>query len=221
MRRMTTSKESTKQSAPRRPAMRGPRLGVWIGIFGALLLLASGCSLNFLTSLFYEKPVIKLDERFSQNLAIPLPTFKKPNKKRPPAHAEVLERRGVPDCVRVWWRRDGTLITSSDHSGRRNQIAEMLRTNKQSWIYLDEDEEVVFQQSGAGYQVQPISAILKLIAKYGDPSERNPPVIRNGHIHETWRWYDHGLQIELVDGKEDPSLRMRFQATGAGTFIAK
>lgn len=78
---------------------------------------------------------------------------------------------------------------------------------------------MVFKNDGAAYSVRPLTEQLKLLCQYGDPSNKVTPVVIDGQAHETWMWYEHGLQLELVDGHVVKS--QKFQATGAGTILMK
>jgi hypothetical protein len=162
-----------------------------------------------------------VSERFSMNLAPPPGWLADPKAPLAPAEKEVLQRRGVPDFVRFWWRPDGSLVTSSDFAGRRDAFPELIKAVKKSWIYLKEDkpEEVAFLRNGASYSVRPLAEPLKLICQYGDPSSRVPPFTADGERHEVWTWIEHGLQIEMIDGKVKNT--KNFQGTGAGTILTK
>ena len=183
--------------------------------FAALLLLAAvavaGCSRN--------EHRIEIDHRFSINVVkVPI-WYPDPAMQLTPAQEEVRFRYGNPDYFHFWWRPDGSLITSSDLSGRQHLANKELETIKTTWVYLREDFEIVFTRSGGGYGTIPITEKIRLICKYGDPGEKSPPKIRDGQTHEYWRWIEHGIQIHLVDGVEID--RTTFQGTGAGTYLGK
>lgn len=187
-------------------------------LFACLLAVAAlcGCARN--------KNVLEFDPRFSMNLIKPPAEFPPKKAKLTPAESEALARLGKPDFIRVWWRPDGTPITSSDLSGKRDQIPQMLSTNKKSWIYMSGGEEgepieVLFRGNGAGYTKRPVGETLKLICQYGDPSSKSVPVVRRGETYETWQWIEYGLQVELCEGHEVG--RSRFAATGTGTYLGK
>ncbi|HOE97450.1 MAG TPA: hypothetical protein PLS90_04715 [Candidatus Sumerlaeota bacterium] len=174
-------------------------------------LAAGGCSRN--------KYQIEIDRRFSMNL-VRVPDWYPPaNQPLGPAEADVLQRMGKPDFFRLWWREDGSLITSSDLSGRIDQVPETLQVMQRSWLYPALEQEVLFLNDGQSYRVQPMSEVIKLVARYGDPSSRTPPVLRNGRMYETWQWIEYGLQIEMVDGL--PGKVTHFPATGTGTYLGK
>ena len=173
-------------------------------------VLAGGCS---------KAKVIEIDDHFSYNVArVPAGYFESPKLQWTPAQKDVLSRRGAPDFVRFWWRPDGSIIRSSDLMSRGNEkMKEQMTGVKQSWIYMQDGEEVLFV--GPGHRTQPLSEVMKLICAYGDPSERKPPVMRGGHMYETWQWIDQGIQIEFVDGQEGS--RTHFKGTGSGTYLLK
>lgn len=196
-----------------------PRLFAFhsIRIFLALALVfaASGCAHKFNYG---------VNERFSMNIGPVPPWLTDPKAPLRPAEKEVLERRGMPDFIRVWWKTDGSPITSSDLSGRHDEYQEIVNAAPKSWLYVraekgDKDEEVVFVNDGASYRVRPLSEQLKLLCQYGDPSNKITPVVIDGLKHETWMWYEHGLQLELVNGHVISS--KNFPATGAGTILMK
>lgn len=194
-------------------------------MLATVALMAAACASN--------KVDIAIDDRFSWNVAKVPPNFNGPKIKHNPAETEVLARKGVPDFIRIWWNADGSLIRSSDLSGRRDQVGQILATNKKSWIYMDAEEskegegsedapkgeEILFRTNGNGYRSQPLSGAMRLVCLYGDPSTRSTPVERGGSTHETWIWIDRGIQVELVDGK--PGKERHITATGSGTYLIK
>jgi hypothetical protein len=185
-----------------------------------LCLLALGCMMS-------PPLIVKLDHHFSMNVGKPPTGFPDKRLKLSAAESEVLARRGNPDFIRIWWRSDGSLITSSDLSGHHDEMNPMLNASKKSWIYLntgdkensgkDNGEEVIFV--GSGYKVRPLDQKLKLVCTYGDPDDRSAPTMRDGATFETWRWIEYGIQIELMDGKEVS--RTNFNASGSGTYLGK
>ena len=193
------------------------RLTVQALSLAILALLASGCA-----SIKYTYPI---NERFSMNVSPTPAWFSNPKNDLRAAEKEVLQRRGRPDFVRIWWNVTGSPITSSDLSGQHEQIREMAKAAKKSWIYLtdakgdDKGEEVIFLRDGAAYRVKPLSDIFKLICQYGDPSSKSVPLMIDGTSHETWIWMEYGLQIELVEGQINQT--KHFNATGKGTYILK
>lgn len=178
---------------------------------GLFLLLAAGCS---------TPQMIDLDYHFSMNVAKPPAGFPDKKLKLTAAESEVVARRGKPDFIRIWWRPDGSLIRSSDLAGKGDTVGVILGAAKKSWIYMTDEkeaEEVLFV--GPGYKVRPLDEKIKLVCTYGDPSTRTPPIMRDGHMCETWLWIEHGLQLELQDGKEFS--RSNFDAAGSGTYLGK
>jgi hypothetical protein len=164
--------------------------------------------------------MIEFDPRFSYNLVRTPPWFPDKKQKVGVAEQSILDSRGRPDFMRIWWRPDGELISSRDLAGLPpEQVAERLATSDKSWIYSRDNEEVIFLRAGASYRTHPLSEKTKLVCTYGDPSNISPPVVRDGQTHETWQWIEHGLQIEFVDGAE--LNRTHFKATGAGTYLLK
>ena len=188
------------------------------------LLLVLALPLAGVTGCARDKQVIEFDRRFSINVVKTPYWF--PGKRTPlsPAQEEVLFNMGRPDLIRFWWRTDGTLITSSDLTGRQpEELGRQLQTMDHSWIYLDAikggGREVMFLNNGRSYKVRPLDEILALVCKYGDPNDRSSPQIADGIRHETWRWLEFGIQVELVDGRVVNE--SHFQATGQGTWVSK
>ncbi len=195
--------------SPLRPSLAG-YWGLTV-IVGWASFAAAGCSRN--------KRVVELDTYFSYNVAEVPVWFEDPEIVRGVAESEVLVRRGRPDYIRFWWRRDGALITSSDLSGKHHRVPQELTLINKSWVYLGEDEEVVFVNEGRSYKTEPLTETLKLVCEYGDPGDKSPPIYRDGARRETWLWYDHGFLVELRDGKVVD--KKYFPASGAGTYRLK
>ena len=188
----------------------GLRVEVVLSLLTAVLA-TTGCARDH---------VIEIDPRYSLNVIRTPVWWPGEDKELTPAQQEVLFRYGIPDNIRLWWRRDGSFITSSDLSGREpKDIAYELQTMRHSWIYLDSKDEIRFSNNGMEYEVEPLSEVLEKICLYGDPSFRSQPRLVNGVMRETWQWMEFGEQIELVDG-EIVSTRY-FDATGQGTWVLK
>jgi hypothetical protein len=186
------------------------RLG-WLSLLLAPLL-AVGCS--------HAKYQYGLDDHFSMNMIRPPAWLGDPKADLKPAEKEVLQRRGRPDFIRVWWNSDGSLIRSSDLAFRSDQVPQLIKAARKSWIYLgsgEKGEEVNFLRDGASYSAKELSEPIRLICEYGDP-ERSTPVMVNGEKRETWIWVDRGMKATLVDGKVDSTMEFS-RGSGAGTYI--
>ncbi len=131
-----------------------------------------------------------------------------------------MARWGPPEFFRFWWLIDGEFITSSDLSGMFDTMETELGQAKQTWVYTRRGQEIEFLDSGA-YLENPVSEKLKLICKYGDPSDKKAASfsLKTGGKKETWIWYDFGIKVVFIDDLEIS--RERFQATGRGTWRAK
>lgn len=194
------------------PKIRILSAGLATLIFSALIL-TPGCQ---------RAQVMQFDNGFSVNL-IRVPHWF-PGKKEvlSPAEADVFFRRGRPDFIRFWWRPDGSLVTSSDLTGRTDNLGQTMSETPKSWIYLSEGEEVLFKAQGQSYEVQPLSPLMELVCQYGDPSNRTRPVmLADGSMRETWQWYDYGIEVTLIDKKPVGEPRHTLPATGMGTWIHK
>ena len=184
----------------------------WGVLLGLVWLAGLGCSRG-------EKHQVDFRTEFSKNV-VPTPLWFPGEIETSPAERSVLRKRGAPDYLRYWWNPDGSLVTSSDlRSLDLEERKRKLTVMRKSWIYTRDNEEVIFTPDGGEYKIQPISEVIRLICRYGDPSIKNEPVYHDGVRRETWLWIDHGLKVVLEDGKvvEQES----FSPTGAGTFIAK
>jgi hypothetical protein len=181
-------------------------------LFAALLCLAAACGGN--------KHIIEFDNRFSMNVVKTPHWF--PDKKMPltEAEQEVLFRNGPPDLIRFWWKPDGSIITTSDLTGKADEMPRLLQETRKSWIYLGAKEEIVFRGDGA-WDREPLGELIEMICTYGDPSSRGRPILRSdGHTYETWQWIEHGMQVEMIDGKVG-TISHPFPATGSGTWGLK
>ncbi|MCE5231346.1 hypothetical protein LLG95_17355 [bacterium] len=180
----------------------------------ALVVLASalaGCSRN--------KHAIEVDPRYSMNV-VKTPYWFPDDKSLFPVERDVFDRYGAPEYMRLWWRDDGTFITSSDLSGKdKEAIFQDMDHMKKSWIYIRMDKEVVFSADHSHHFEQPITETLKLICQYGDP-QRNRPVEIDGHTREAWLWMEHGKQALLEDGRLIKISNIGV-GTGTGTIISK
>jgi hypothetical protein len=194
---------------PKRPAPRHPTVLLALLVLG--VALGAGCVRN--------KQVIDFNPDFSMNVVKTPPWF--PGKlDLTPAESNVIFKMGKPDLIRYWWRPDGSLITSSDLTGKDPaELGEQLRTMDQTWIYQREKQEVYFENNERDYEVKPLDELMELVCLYGDPSHRSAPRAFEGQMRETWQWIEYGLQIQLLDGKIVE--RSHFQATGQGTWGLK
>ena len=187
--------------------------------FYGVCLLMLGLSL-VLSSCASQPKVVELDHRFSMNVAKTPKWFPGENAQMTPAEQEVYARYGRPDYIRFWWRPDGSMLTTSDLSGKeQTQVNEMIENMKKSWIYDFDDKEIVFSNTGGSYREQKPDEKTKLICTYGDPNSRVGPTRLEGQMVETWIWYEHGLKVVLTDGVE--TNRSYFPASGAGTYLGK
>ncbi len=180
-------------------------------IFAGLLVLWTGCARN--------KHILELDYHFSMKVLEAPEWYPGENDELGPGQTDIYQRMGSPDYLRFWWRPDGSIITTSDLASRGSEKIMMdMKSCDKSWIFLREGEEVIFYKKG-GYKKQPLDESVKLLCTYGDPTLRNPPVIKNGRKMETWIWIDRGIRIVLEDGKEVD--RAYTTPTGSGTIISK
>lgn len=191
-----------------RPASRAL---LW-GLLAAGAFIATGCR--------GPECLIEFDKKFSYNV-VKTPVCYPPEKlKLTAAQAQIIARWGPPDFFRFWWLIDGEFITSSDLSGMFETLQTELGQTKQTWIYTRRGQEIEFLDSGA-YLESPVSEKLKLICKYGDPSNKKAANFstRTGNKKETWIWYDFGIKIVFINDLEIS--RERFQASGRGTWRSK
>ena len=177
----------------------------------ALVLLATagtGCGRNV--------KIIELDHRFSMNV-LRTPYWFPGDMELTPAELEILDRYGPPNYIRFWWREDGSMITSSDLSGRDGEVIQAdINNMSKSWIYMHIDKEVVFSPDRASRREQEIGELTRLICNYGDPGMRS---VSPDGLRETWIWIDYGKQATLLNGRLVNVSRR--QPTGAGTWTLK
>ncbi|MEN6627385.1 MAG: hypothetical protein ABFD69_14265 [Candidatus Sumerlaeia bacterium] len=167
-----------------------------------------------------NKHTIEVDQRYSMNIVKTPYWF--PDEETPllPVEKDVFDRYGKPQFMRLWWRDDGTFITSSDLAGKDQEIiGQDMNNMKKSWIYPKLNKEVVFSADHQSQTEQPISEALDLICKYGDPS-KNRPVEVEGHTRETWIWLEHGKKALIEDGRVLKVSNFSV-GTGTGTIISK
>jgi hypothetical protein len=161
------------------------------------------------------------DERFSINVLEPPACYPDPENPLNAAEGDIYTLHGRPDFIRFWWNPHGRFITTSDLSGQRDHLADKMATMKKSWIYVEEDLEIIFRPNGDGYlPSRPVSPMLKTICEFGDPSYRSDPLYHNGVRKENWHWIESGLLIELEGGVE-LTRKYIHQGTGQGTFLGK
>lgn len=183
----------------------------------AMLVIAAialaGCGRN--------KHTIEVDPRFSMNVVKTPYWFPDKKTEMLPIEKDVYDRYGKPPYMRLWWREDGTFITSSDLAGKdREAIGADMNNMQKSWIYPKLNKEVVFSGDHTTQREQPITELLDLICKYGDPTSKQRPVQIEGHTRETWIWLDHGIKIVLEDGRLLTKSSFG-PGTGTGTIISK
>lgn len=173
----------------------------------AIVVTSAGC----------VRKVIEIDPRFSINVTkVPswYPT-EKMREKFTPAQHEAMNRRGRPDYIRFCWDEYGEMLTTSDFSGRQAEIPRLLGETRTTWLYTAEQIEIDFLDDG-GYSENPMTDVVRLVCRYGDPSWKSPPkTTASGSKLEDWTWIDRGLRVKLEDGvvvNEE-----HFQATGRGT----
>lgn len=184
---------------------------LFFGLCFAPLLLAMGCGRN--------KEVLTFDHSFSYNLMRVPEWYPGEKTVLSPTEKEIIGRMGPPDFFRFWWNEDGDFVTSSDLHRQFREMNENMKGVKQTWIYAREEREIEFKPTGEYFE-HPLPQKIKLIARYGDPSEKSPPRSdARGRTYETWIWIDHGLKVEFMDGMEIK--RDHFSGTGRGTFILK
>lgn len=185
----------------------------------SLLHVAIGLAAIFIQACGMNDNRIEIDRTFSYNL-IRVPRWYPGEEIRlDPMELDMLYRRGRPDFLRLWWNPDGSFVTSSDLYQQFNDMPTNLGAIKKTWIYAYDEVEIEFRNDGS-IREHPLTEMVSLICKYGDPSLKNPPKAdRRGRMKETWLWYDWGLKVEFLDGMEIS--RDHFTATGRGTILGK
>lgn len=166
-----------------------------------------------------NKQVIEFNPRFSNNV-VKVPSWFPGDDPLTADQRTTLHVRGRPDFIHFWWRADGSLITVSDFSGREaEEISADLEDAKKGWVYLADEEVVLFSSDGTQIETRPLQTQLKTVCLLGDPSSRTRARTLDGQIRETWTWVDEGLVITFLDGREVN--RQYIQGTGSGTWLNK
>lgn len=142
-----------------------------------------------------RKEAITWNLRHSFHLAVPQEDWPgDATKTLSPAQQEIYEKRGNPDYIRFWWRDDGNF--PDGYNPTFMEKAAILKT-KQSWIYIRQGDEVVFNTSYSSESV-PISDKLAVIIKEGDPEARQ--VLQDpesGQVEEIWQFLTSGREYRF------------------------
>lgn len=199
------------------------RLAIRVALIASLGFWQMGCITALLggaaVAIEEEKDIVRLDPRFSFNVAEVPNWF--PGEDAPLNDTERLVHltKGAPDYIRFWWDKNGKFIKGSDFSGRMGEVSSMVKEVDRSWIYMDEGVEVKFPSRG-GYTENDLEDRTRAVCEFGDPTSRVPPRMnRDGLLKENWRWVDQGVFIDFVDGAE--TRRRFFAGTGKGTFLGR
>lgn len=150
-----------------------------------------------------------LDPSFSLNIADVNPDWPTDVDLLHPFERETFEQRGRPDFIHVIWSKRHDIVNKSDvarfsrNPKRNKQLA-------QGWIYVDDDEEVVFSLGEDPPKVRPLLDKLEVISRMGDPNPMNTKTFPNssGMRIETWHYVGQGVIFTFSDGiliKEDRS----------------
>ncbi len=176
-----------------------------------MILLLAGCGRG--------KQIIEVDPRFSMNV-VKTPYWFPGKQELTPVELDVLDRYGSPNFIRFWWREDGSMINSSDLSGRDQEVIQAdLNNMTKSWIYLSNNIEVVFAANRMSHREQPVSEVTRTLCLYGDPGMRQVNQFTGREV-ETWIWMDHGRMATVEDGRITKMTRIG-QGTGSGTYLLK
>ena len=105
--------------------------------------------------------------------------------------------RGMPDLVRLWFNPLGDFRYIYD-----SEIYSKFRTHEwndldRSWIYLDDYTEYTFSNRGA--KEQPVSDMLRIMIKHGDPQDAKYIPKDVGPLKVEWIYYQQGLRFLFVD----------------------
>lgn len=150
--------------------------------------------------------IMKADR--SVNLAIPQDNWPgNPEKTLTIAEQEVYRLKGAPNYIRFWWKNVDDFVERLEVP--QKPTPEILAKVKQSWIYLNPDEEIVFD-SVANSHPQPVGDRLRVVIAQGDPQERKYlPAKRIEDEIETWHYYRTGMLYRFLNGKlMDPGRRV-------------
>lgn len=171
----------------------------------AALLLIPACR---------EEQGINLDMNFSVNVAYPEKDF--PNLEAlANSKKEVFHQYGKPDFIRLWWTSDGRPQRYLDVDSRLRD-PRVKNTLKQSWIYLGQNAEFVFETSENFRQI-PLTEKILTICQYGDPEDVKEVTAMDGALEETWNYFSRGVILRFRDQK----IVNRQNYTPMGRFIKK
>ena len=165
-----------------------------------VLLVLSGCHKG--------NVAFTLDSTFSFNIADVNPDWPTDPELLHPNEQEVLEERGRPDYIHIFWSRRQDIVDAIEVERIWRSTGKKTKEMPQGWIYLDDKEEVVFPVNEDTPEVRPLSDKLVVICEMGDPKPSN---IRNfpsstGKRTETWHYVRRGAIFTFCDDiliKED------------------
>jgi len=162
------------------------RLAAWLALAAAITGFAT-CGME---------PPVNVNPNFSYNLAVPDARWPRLNLLSP-AENEVYQKYGKPDYFRLWYNKQGDLVSGREAGPIVR--ARKLRDLRRSWIYEDKKIEVKFRSPAKSEEV-PLSDQLQVLCLRGDPQERDPQ-IRNGILREMWTYFDKGEKYIFMDGR--------------------
>jgi len=161
-----------------------------------------------------EEQGINLDLNFSVNVANPEKNF--PNLEAiADSKKDVFYQYGRPDFIRLWWTSDGKPQRYLDVDTRLRDPRVKNNLN-QSWIYLKNNAEFIFDSSEQYRQI-PLTDKTLIICQYGDPEDVKEVTALDGALEETWNYFSRGVILRFRDDK----IVHRQNYTPMGRFIKK
>ncbi len=143
---------------------------------------------------------LTVDPGFSLHLAYPQKNWP-PKKKLSAIEMEVYAKMGRPDYIRIWWDRNGKLMTQKELREKFKRSKNDYKTFKKSWIYIDNETEIVFPKT-EGYKEVPFSDKMKILAEYGDPQDIKINVTSFEDMKcDRWTYWSNGKHFDFVGDK--------------------
>jgi len=150
---------------------------------------------GFWVSACQKRQEILLNMSFSVNVAQPGPTFPK-MENLVESKKQAYDLYGRPDFIRLWWTRDGYPKRFLEVDRLLNQEPQSIYALRHSWIYLDQEVEVIFD-SGKTFHEVPLTDKVRMLCRYGDPEDVKSLTSGEGTPEETWHYYSLGLILRF------------------------
>ena len=163
------------------------------------LCLAIVLACATLSGCFDKQEQLVMDPQWSCNIYRPASEWPGKKYELSSAQEKVLELRGEPAFVRLWYDPVGEFKEFREVYLKFKDKSWM--ELKRSWIYLDTREEVEFI-SATYYEVHPLTDMLDVMCKRGDPDEIltfergvDTPILQ-------WTYYAFGERYKFLENRQ-------------------